>query len=159
VREYIKRPVWTWGAATTLTEWALATTYPYSTESQHLTDKSTFARFPWPFTCKEDRRRHNVDQLIRMISDSIRGITFYVKFGTSPSMIWQNGSDVPLSSAVKAGGTGSLCSGSTQMCHFLFKLHKSYKREKEAINHGFTEKDNITPPQESAKVQSQKSPV
>lgn len=64
--------------------------YPYdpiiSTE-----DAATFQNYSRGFTNIGDWRRDNVNLLMRMLSDSIRGIKPWVKIGMSPFGIWKSG--------------------------------------------------------------------
>ncbi len=64
--------------------------YPPATGVAPFNDDSTFARHPRGFTVRADWRRNNVDLLIQTLSDSIRAVKPWVKFGISPFGIWQN---------------------------------------------------------------------
>lgn len=64
--------------------------YPYHVPGQRLNDQATFRQFGQGFSDIGDWRRHNIDALIEQISDSIRSIKPYVKFGISPFSVWRN---------------------------------------------------------------------
>lgn len=73
--------------------------YPYPQTGVVFQDSATFANYPNGFTNKDDWRRNNVNLLIQMLSDSIKAVKPYVKFGISPFAIWKNQSSDPLGSA------------------------------------------------------------
>lgn len=78
--------------------------YPYAIPNKPFPDDSTFARYPNGFKNKDDWRRHNVDLLIKMVSDSLQATKPYVKFGISPFGVWKNKSAIdPDGSDTKAG--------------------------------------------------------
>ena len=77
--------------------------YPYPVANKPFPDDSTFIQFADGYTSKDDWRRHNIDLLIKTISDSIQATKPYVKFGISPFGVWKNQSDDPLGSATRAG--------------------------------------------------------
>ena len=58
--------------------------YPY-TDYGTFNDDSTFAKYPNGFTDRAAWRKNNVDLLLKMISDSIKAVKPWVKFGVSPS--------------------------------------------------------------------------
>ncbi|MFA3781815.1 family 10 glycosylhydrolase [Melioribacteraceae bacterium 4301-Me] len=58
--------------------------YPYP-EYGTFNDDATFASYPNGFTDKAAWRKNNVDLLLKMISDSIKAVKPWVKFGISPS--------------------------------------------------------------------------
>ena len=64
--------------------------YPYPVTGQSFSDDSTFAALPRGFTNRANWRRDNVDLLVKQVSDSIRAVKPWVKFGISPFGIWQN---------------------------------------------------------------------
>lgn len=80
--------------------------YPYPTRDPFPDDRS-FARFNRAFPPQEKPawRRENVDILIKMISDSIKAIKPWVRFGISPFGVWRNKRDDPQGSATTAGVT------------------------------------------------------
>lgn len=63
--------------------------YPYP-DKQAMPDSLTFKTYPRGIMTIEDWRRDNVDLLIKQVSDSIKLINRYVKFGISPSGIYRN---------------------------------------------------------------------
>ena len=64
--------------------------YPYPIDGQHINDADAFAKYSDGYTDIKDWRRHNVDTLIHMLSDSIGKHKPRVKFGISPFGIWAN---------------------------------------------------------------------
>lgn len=86
--------------------------YPYPTTGLTLNDSATYAKDKRGVLNKNDWRRDNVNLLIKAISDSIKVVKPWVKFGISPFGIWQNKSTAqPLGSA-----TGGLESYSDIYC-------------------------------------------
>jgi uncharacterized lipoprotein YddW (UPF0748 family) len=74
--------------------------YPYPSTGLSYNDDSTFTLHNRGFTDRGSWRRDNVDLLIKMVSDSIKSVKPFVKFGISPFGIWQNKSTAqPLGSA------------------------------------------------------------
>ena len=69
--------------------------YPYPVANRAFPDDSTFMQFADGYTDKYDWRRYNVDLLIKTISDSIKAVKPFVKFGISPFGVWKNQSDDP----------------------------------------------------------------
>ena len=66
--------------------------YPYPPNNiTDADDQATFNQYPRGFTNIEDWRRDNVNELIRMVQDSISAIKPYIKFGISPFGIWKSG--------------------------------------------------------------------
>ncbi len=66
--------------------------YPYPPNNiTNADDQATFNQYPRGFTNIEDWRRDNVNELIRMVQDSILAVKPYVKFGISPFGIWKSG--------------------------------------------------------------------
>lgn len=78
--------------------------YPYPVNTP-FPDDASFARYNRAFRPdqKEDWRRENVDILIKMLSDSIRHIKPWVKFGISPFGVWRNSYVDPQGSETRAG--------------------------------------------------------
>ncbi|MFC6996536.1 glycoside hydrolase family 10 protein [Rufibacter roseus] len=76
--------------------------YPYPTKDP-FPDDEDFANYGTGFTDKADWRRHNVDVVIKALSDSIKAEKPYVKFGISPFAIWRNQSQDPRGSDTKGG--------------------------------------------------------
>ena len=64
--------------------------YPYQISGQHIDDAETFKQYGGAFIDIRDWRRNNVDQLIKMLSDSIHKHKPRIKFGISPFGIWAN---------------------------------------------------------------------
>jgi uncharacterized lipoprotein YddW (UPF0748 family) len=64
--------------------------YPYDIAGQHINDAETFKQYGGGFDDINDWRRDNVDQLIKMLSDSIHKHKPHIKFGVSPFGIWAN---------------------------------------------------------------------
>jgi uncharacterized lipoprotein YddW (UPF0748 family) len=76
--------------------------YPYPSTGLSYSDDSTFTIHNRGFSDRGNWRRDNVDLLINMVSDSIKSVKPYVKFGISPFGIWQNKSTTqPLGSDTK----------------------------------------------------------
>jgi uncharacterized lipoprotein YddW (UPF0748 family) len=71
--------------------------YPYPGKAP-LPDSITFQLHGQGYRNIEDWRRHNVDQLIKDLSDAIRAEKKHVKFGISPFGIWRNKSQDALGS-------------------------------------------------------------
>ncbi|WP_192822592.1 glycoside hydrolase family 10 protein [Rufibacter sp. LB8] len=78
--------------------------YPYPT-SAPFPDEDDFKKYGAGFTNKDDWRRNNVDEVIRVLSDSIKATKPYVKFGISPFAIWRNVTQDPRGSDTKGGLT------------------------------------------------------
>src|SRR5687767_1068360 len=64
--------------------------YPYKVAKLEFPDSASFKKYGSGFTSIDDWRRNNVDQLIKNISDSIRMVKPFVKFGISPFAVWRN---------------------------------------------------------------------
>ena len=74
--------------------------YPYPQTGLVLNDDSTYIRYNRGFVNRENWRRDNVDLFVKMISDTIKAVKPWVKFGISPFGIWQNKTTTqPLGSA------------------------------------------------------------
>jgi uncharacterized lipoprotein YddW (UPF0748 family) len=74
--------------------------YPYPSTGLSYNDDSTFTLHNRGFSDRGNWRRDNVDLLIKTVSDSIKSVKPFVKFGISPFGIWQNKSTTqPLGSA------------------------------------------------------------
>ena len=71
--------------------------YPYPGK-EPLPDSLTFQVHGQGFSNIEDWRRHNVDVLIKELSENIHAEKSYVKFGISPFGIWRNKTQDPLGS-------------------------------------------------------------
>ncbi|MFT4032619.1 MAG: family 10 glycosylhydrolase [Siphonobacter sp.] len=68
--------------------------YPYKVAGQVLNDQATFREYGGDFTNIHNWRRDNINQLIHQISDSIKAVKPYLKFGISPFGIWRNKSSL-----------------------------------------------------------------
>ena len=80
--------------------------YPYQIPGVEFPDDHSFQLFnPERFAKKDDWRRHNVDLVIRMLSESIKKTKPWVQFGISPFGVWRNQADDPRGSATSAGTT------------------------------------------------------
>ncbi|WP_205501225.1 glycoside hydrolase family 10 protein [Rufibacter psychrotolerans] len=76
--------------------------YPYPTKDPYPDDED-FAKYGAGFATKADWRRHNVDEVIRVLGERIKQEKPYVKFGISPFGIWRNLSQDPRGSDTKGG--------------------------------------------------------
>jgi len=79
--------------------------YPYPVAGQTLPDAGTYAEHGGGFATVEDWRRHNVDTFVQTISQRIKQLKPWVKFGISPFGIWRNASTDPRGS--DTGGSQS----------------------------------------------------
>ena len=79
--------------------------YPYPVAGQTLPDAGTYAEHGGGFATVEDWRRHNVDTFVQTISERIKQLKPWVKFGISPFGIWRNASTDPRGS--DTGGSQS----------------------------------------------------
>jgi len=77
--------------------------YPYSIAGQKIKDADTFKKYGGDFDNIADWRRDNVNQLIKMLGDSIHKHKPYMKFGISPMGIWANKSQNPEGSDTHGG--------------------------------------------------------
>jgi uncharacterized lipoprotein YddW (UPF0748 family) len=68
--------------------------YPYPENDQDFPDSASYARFG-AGKSRGDWRRDNVDTLVREMSQKIKVLKPWVKFGISPFGIWRNTSDDP----------------------------------------------------------------
>ncbi|SBT43244.1 glycoside hydrolase family 10 protein [Micromonospora auratinigra] len=73
--------------------------YPYPEHGQDFPDAAAFARYGKGFTDRDAWRRDNVDTLVREMSERIKAIKPWVKFGISPFGIWRNKRTDPAGSA------------------------------------------------------------
>jgi uncharacterized lipoprotein YddW (UPF0748 family) len=64
--------------------------YPYPAAGQEFLDDATFAQYGQGWTNRNDWRRNNINLLIQEISQRIKEIKPWVKFGVSPFGIWRN---------------------------------------------------------------------
>ena len=80
--------------------------YPYEEPGNPFRgDLTTFQRYGGGFSNIHDWRRHTLDQFIATLSDSIRAVKPWVKFGISPVGIWRNKQDDPRGSATSSSHT------------------------------------------------------
>ncbi|TYB35488.1 family 10 glycosylhydrolase [Micromonospora sp. AP08] len=73
--------------------------YPYPEAGQDFPDGAAFARHGRGFADKHAWRRDNVNTLVREMSERIKAIKPWVKFGISPFGIWRNKRTDPAGSA------------------------------------------------------------
>ncbi len=80
--------------------------YPYPLKDE-FPDTASFSFYSRGFSPenKNDWRRENVDIIIKMLSDTIKSVKPWVKFGISPFGVWRNRADDPGGSDTKAGTT------------------------------------------------------
>lgn len=79
--------------------------YPYPISGVPIRDADTFNKYGGNFTDIRDWRRHNVDTLIEMLSDSIHKHKPHAKFGVSPFGIWANRYQHPEGSNTHGGSS------------------------------------------------------
>jgi len=75
--------------------------YPYPEAGQSFGDDASFAAFGQGFTSRADWRRSNVDKLVQEMSQRIKALKPWVKFGISPFGIWRNDTTDPAGSATR----------------------------------------------------------
>ncbi len=80
--------------------------YPYPLK-EDFPDTTSFALHHrgFSFENKADWRRENVDNIIKMLNDTIKAAKPWVKFGISPFGVWRNKADDPRGSDTRAGAT------------------------------------------------------
>ncbi len=64
--------------------------YPYPVTGVTLNDEASFSVYNRGFTNRADWRRDNINLLIKMMSENIKKVKPWVKFGISPFGIWKN---------------------------------------------------------------------
>lgn len=72
--------------------------YPYPGGQKSIPDDNTYAKYNNGIQNRADWRRYNVNELVRMLHDTIRAVKPWVKFGISPFGIYHNarrGGNVP----------------------------------------------------------------
>ncbi|MCP9770052.1 glycoside hydrolase [Lacihabitans sp. LS3-19] len=79
--------------------------YPYAVAGETLEDGNAFKKYGRGFDNIEEWRRHNIDLLIKDISDAIKHEKKWVKFGISPFGVWRNASKDKEGSMTEAGQT------------------------------------------------------
>lgn len=77
--------------------------YPYAISGQKINDSASYAKYGGEFKDIRDWRRNNVDQLIKMIADSVHKHNPRIKFGISPFGIWANKSQNAEGSDTRGG--------------------------------------------------------
>jgi uncharacterized lipoprotein YddW (UPF0748 family) len=73
--------------------------YPYPVDGEQIPDAETFAAYGAGFSDVADWRRHNVDELVKGVSERLAGLKRDVDFGISPFGIWRNRAADPRGSA------------------------------------------------------------
>ncbi|MEL6674330.1 MAG: family 10 glycosylhydrolase [Bacteroidota bacterium] len=80
--------------------------YPYKISGQEFPDDASYAQFGYRYPNRDNWRRNNVDEFIRIMRDSLLTIKPSVKFGISPFGVWRNQSmDPTYGSNTRAGQT------------------------------------------------------
>jgi len=81
--------------------------YPYRISGVEFPDSTSFDLYGQGYTeeTKNDWRRENVNKVIQMLSDTIKSVKPWVKFGISPFSVWRNKSADPRGSNSQAGQT------------------------------------------------------
>lgn len=81
--------------------------YPYRITDVEFPDSISFTNHGGAYQAaeKDDWRRENVNTVIKMLSDTIKSVKPYVKFGISPFGVWRNIADDPRGSNSEAGQT------------------------------------------------------
>ncbi len=65
--------------------------YPYPIGTRPVPDDAAYARYGGPnYPSRAHWRRHNIDEFVRTLNDSIQEIKPWVKFGISPFGVWRN---------------------------------------------------------------------
>lgn len=81
--------------------------YPYPIIGEAFPDSTSFEKYHGKFSKAEiaDWRRENVNKTIQQLSQSIKSVKPWVKFGISPFGVWRNIADDPRGSKTTAGNT------------------------------------------------------
>ncbi|MCL4124430.1 UNVERIFIED_CONTAM: hypothetical protein GTU68_020002 [Idotea baltica] len=79
--------------------------YPYRIQGEEFQDNYSFEMYGEGFENRDDWRRNNVDELIRILHDSLITINPEILFGISPFGVWRNQDKDPQGSATRAGQT------------------------------------------------------
>ena len=69
--------------------------YPYPSPGKAIRDDVSFAQYGTGYANREDRRRNNVNQLIKEMHETIHATKPWVKFGISPFGIYRNQKNDP----------------------------------------------------------------
>lgn len=77
--------------------------YPYKVTGLEIPDQSTYRLYGRGFENVGDWRRHNIDVLVKSLSEKISEEKKWVKFGISPFCVWRNKTDDPTGSATQGG--------------------------------------------------------
>jgi len=79
--------------------------YPYKIAKEEFKDSLTFLKNKGKFKKEQkgDWRRNNIDLFVKSVSDSIRILKPWVKFGIAPFGVWRNKADDPSGSDTRAG--------------------------------------------------------
>lgn len=77
--------------------------YPYKITGLEIPDENTFKLHGNGFNNVGDWRRHNIDVLVKSLSDKIKEEKHWVKFGISPFCVWRNSTDDPAGSVTQGG--------------------------------------------------------
>jgi uncharacterized lipoprotein YddW (UPF0748 family) len=64
--------------------------YPYKIQDESIEDYNSFAADPRKFTNVEDWRRDNINKLIQEVSQNIKKLKPYARFGIGPFGVWRN---------------------------------------------------------------------
>jgi uncharacterized lipoprotein YddW (UPF0748 family) len=76
--------------------------YPYPVGGEQIPDSETFAEYGGDFSDVGDWRRHNVDELVKGVSERLSGLDRDIAFGISPFGVWRNEAADPRGSATTA---------------------------------------------------------
>jgi len=81
--------------------------YPYPVAGEAFPDLLTYYQYPYGYAPNQlnDWRRNNVDMTIQLLSQTIKSIKPWVKFGISPFGVWRNKTDDVRGSMTMAGTT------------------------------------------------------
>jgi uncharacterized lipoprotein YddW (UPF0748 family) len=77
--------------------------YPYAIAGQKINDAEAYQKYGSEYNDIRDWRRDNVNQLIKMLADSVHKHNPRIKFGISPFGIWANKSQNPEGSDTRGG--------------------------------------------------------
>ncbi|MFJ1868326.1 glycoside hydrolase family 10 protein [Streptomyces sp. NPDC088097] len=77
--------------------------YPYPVSGQYFDDDVAFADHGAGFTSRAAWRRHNIDTLVREMSQAVRRVRPSARFGVSPFAVWRGDDVDPLGSPTRAG--------------------------------------------------------